>query len=207
MEMVLDVYKRPYDPTHPVVCMDESPKQLIGERRIPIPALPGQLARYDYEYRRHGMCNVFIACEPLKGKRIVKITERKTGKDWAYFLEDISREYESAEKITLVMDNYRTHSPGSLYVTFLPEKAKSLWERFEFVYTPKHGSWLNMAEIELNVLTGQCLNRRIDDIAVVRKEVQAWKIYRDNKNANVNWQFTTKDARIKLSRLYPTLEC
>ena len=205
--MVLDVYKRPYDSAHPVVCMDESPKQLIGERRIPIPASPGQLARYDYEYRRHGMCNVFIACEPLKGKRMVKITERKTGKDWAYFLDDIAREYESAEKITLVMDNYRTHSPGSLYVTFLPEKAKSLWERFEFVYTPKHGSWLNMAEIELNVLTGQCLNRRIDDIAIVRKEVQAWKIYRDNKNAKVNWQFTTKDARIKLSRLYPTLEC
>ena len=205
--MVLDVYKRPYDPIHPVVCMDESPKQLIGERRIPIPASPGQLARYDYEYKRLGMCNVFIACEPLKGKRIVKITERKTGQDWAYFLEEIAREYESAEKITLVMDNYRTHSPGSLYVTFLPEKAKSLWERFEFVYTPKHGSWLNMAEIELNVLTGQCLNRRIDDIAVVRKEVQAWKKYRDNKNAKVNWQFTTKDARIKLSRLYPTLEC
>ena len=207
MEMVLDVYKRPYDPIHPVVCMDESPKQLIGERRIPIPASPGQLARYDYEYKRLGMCNVFIACEPLKGKRIVKITERKTGQDWAYFLEEIAREYESAEKITLVMDNYRTHSPGSLYVTFLPEKAKSLWERFEFVYTPKHGSWLNMAEIELNVLTNQCLNRRIDDIAVVRKEVQAWKKYRDNKNAKVNWQFTTKDARIKLSRLYPTLEC
>ena len=207
MEKVLDVYKRPYDPAHPVVCMDESPKQLIGERRIPIPASPGQLARYDYEYRRHGMCNVFMACEPLKGKRMVKITERKTGKDWAYFLEDIAREYESAEKITLVMDNYRTHSPGSLYVTFLPEKAKSLWERFEFVYTPKHGSWLNMAEIELNVLTSQCLNRRIDDIAVVRKEVQAWKKHRDNKNAKVNWQFTTKDARIKLSRLYPTLEC
>ena len=207
MEKVLDVYKRPYGPAHPVVCMDESPKQLIGERRIPIPASPGQLARYDYEYRRHGMCNVFMACEPLKGKRMVKITERKTGKDWAYFLEDIAREYESAEKITLVMDNYRTHSPGSLYVTFLPEKAKSLWERFEFVYTPKHGSWLNMAEIELNVLTSQCLNRRIDDIAVVRKEVRAWKKHRDNKNAKVNWQFTTKDARIKLSRLYPTLEC
>lgn len=206
MEKVLDVYKRPYDPAHPVVCMDESPKQLIGESRIPIPAVPGQLARYDYEYRRHGMCNVFIACEPLKGKRIVKITERKTGKDWAYFLEDIAREHESAEKITLVMDNYGTHSPGSLYVTFLPEKAKSLWERFEFVYTPKHGSWLNMAEIELNVLTSQCLNRRIDDIAVVRKEVEAWKKHRDNKNAKVNWQFTTKDARIKLHRLYPTLE-
>lgn len=206
MEMVLDVYKRPFNPRHPVVCMDESPKQLIGETKTPIPASPGQLARHDYEYRRLGMCNVFLACEPLAGKRVVKITERKTGQDWAYFLEEIAREYEHAERITLVMDNFCTHTPGSLYVTFPPEKAKSLWERFEFVYTPKHGSWLNMAEIELNVLTSQCLNRRMDDIAIIRKEVQAWKEFRDNKNAKVNWQFTTEDARIKLSRLYPTLE-
>ena len=206
MELVLDVYKRPYNPRYPVVCMDESPKQLIGETRSPILASPGQLARYDYEYRRLGMCNVFLACEPLAGKRIVKITERKTGQDWAYFLEEIANEYESAEKVILVMDNLRTHTPGSLYQTFSPEKARSLWERFEFVYTPKHGSWLNMAEIELNVLTGQCLNRRIDDIEIVRREVLAWKEIRDNKNAKVNWQFTTEDARIKLSRLYPTLE-
>ena len=206
MELVLDVYKRPYDPRYPVVCMDESPKQLMGETKIPIPASPGQLARYDYEYRRFGMCNVFLACEPLAGKRMVKITERKTGKDWAFFLEEISNEYEWAEKITLVMDNFGTHTPGSLYETFPPEKARSLRERFEFVYTPKHGSWLNMAEIELNVLTGQCLNRRIGDIEVVRKEVRAWKEFRDNKIAKVNWQFTTEDARIKLSRLYPTLE-
>ena len=206
MEMVLDVFKRPFDPTHPVICMDESPKQLIGETKVPVPASPGQLARYDYDYSRFGMCNVFLACEPLAGTRMVKITERKTGKDWAYFLEEIAKKYESAERITLVMDNFSTHTPGSLYETFSPEKARSLWERFEFVYTPKHGSWLNMAEIELNVLTGQCLNRRIDDIAVVRKEVQAWQEFRNNKNAKVNWQFTTEDARIKLSRLYPTLE-
>ena len=205
MEMVLDVYKRPYDPTRPVVCMDESPKQLIGETKVPIPASPGQLARYDYEYRRLGMCNVFLACEPLAGTRIVKITDRKTGQDWARFLEDIAKEYESAERIILVMDNYSTHTPGSLYETFSPEKARSLLERFEFIYTPKHGSWLNMAEIELNVLTGQCLNRRIDDIAVVRREVDAWQEVRNNKNPKVNWQFTTEDARIKLSRLYPTL--
>lgn len=204
--MVLDVYKRPYDPTHPVVCMDESPKQLIGETKTPIPASPGQLARYDYEYRRFGMCNIFLACEPLAGKRMLKITERKTKRDWAYYLEDIANQYESAEKITLVMDNLNTHVPGSLYETFKPDKAKAIWDRFEFVYTPKHGSWLNMAEIELNVLTKQCLNRRIDNIAVVRKEVLAWQKYRNNKNAKVNWQFTTEDARVKLSRLYPTLE-
>ena len=204
--MVLDVYKRPFDPLHPVVCMDESPKQLIAETRIPIPASPGQPTKHDYEYRRCGMCNVFIVCEPLAGKRMVKITERKTKRDWAFYIEDIANQYEGVEKITLVMDNLNTHVPGSLYETFLPDKAKAILDRFEFVYTPKHGSWLNMAEIELNVLTGQCLNRRIDDIEIVRKEVTAWAKFRNNKNAKVNWQFTTDDARVKLSRLYPTLE-
>jgi len=206
MEKVLDVYKRPFDPFHPVVCMDESPKQLIGETKCPIPASPGQPARHDYEYSRCGVCNIFLACEPLAGKRMVKITERKTKQDWAFFLEEIAVQYNDAEKITLVMDNLNTHEPGSFYEAFLPEKAKALWDRFEFVYTPKHGSWLNMAEIELNVLTGQCLNRRIDDIGIVRKEVRAWQECRNNRNAKVNWQFTTKDARIKLSRLYPTLD-
>ena len=204
--MVLDVYKRPFDPLHPVVCMDESPKQLIAETRIPIPASPGQPTKHDYEYRRCGMCNVFIVCEPLAGKRMVKITERKTKRDWAFYIEDIANQYEGVEKITLVMDNLNTHVSGSLYETFQPDKAKAILDRFEFVYTPKHGSWLNMAEIELNVLTGQCLNRRIDDIEVVREEVTAWAKFRNNKNAKVNWQFTTEDARIKLSRLYPTLE-
>jgi len=201
----LDVYKRPFDPRLPVICMDESPKQLIAETKVPIPASPGQSAKYDYEYKRCGVCNIFMACEPLAGKRMVKITERKTKRDWAYFLEEIAAKHESAEKITLVMDNLNTHSPGSFYETFQPDKAKALWDRFEFVYTPKHGSWLNMAEIELNVLTGQCLDRRIDDIEVVSKEVRAWQEVRNNKNAKVNWQFTAKDARIKLSRLYPTL--
>ena len=205
MEKVLDVYKRPLDPLYPVVCMDESPKQLIGETRQPIPASPGQPVRYDYEYCRRGVCNVFLACEPLAGKRMVTIAERKTKKDWAYFLEEIADEYKPAAKITLVMDNLNTHEPGALYEAFPPDKAKALWDRFEFVYTPKHGSWLNMAEIELNVLTGQCLKRRIEDIEVVRKEVQAWQKFRNNKQSKVNWQFTTKDARIKLSRLYPTL--
>ena len=206
MEMVLDVYKRPFDPRFPVVCMDESPKQLIGETKIPIPASPGRPARHDYEYRRNGVCNIFLACEPLAGKRMVTITARKTKQDWACFIEKIAAHYENAEKITLVMDNLNTHTPGALYETFLPEKAKVLWDRFEFVYTPKHGSWLNMAEIELNVLTGQCLNRRIDEIETVKKEVRAWQESRNNKNAKVNWQFTTSDARVKLTRLYPTFD-
>ena len=204
MESVLDVYKRPLDPLRPVVCMDESPKQLIAETRVPIPAAPGRVARHDYEYRRCGVCTVFLACEPLAGKRMVRVRERRTKRDWACFVEEIADRYESAEKITLVMDNLNTHVPGSLYETFAPDKAKALWDRFEFVYTPKHGSWLNMAEIEVNVLGGQCLNRRIDDVDVVRSEVHAWQASRDNKNATVNWRFTTPDARIKLSRLYPT---
>ncbi|MBU1936338.1 IS630 family transposase [bacterium] len=206
MELVLDVYKRPFDPRYPVICMDESPKQLIAETKAPILASPGRSAKHDYEYRRCGVCNIFLACEPLAGKRMVTINERKTKRDWACFLEEIAGQYERAEKITLVMDNLSTHTPGALYETFQPNKAKALWDRFEFVYTPKHGSWLNMAEIELNVLTGQCLNRRIDDIDVVRKEVRAWQESRNNKNAKVNWQFTTEDARIKLSRLYPTFD-
>ena len=206
MEMVLDVYKRLFDPRYPVICMDESPKQLIAETRTPIPASSGHPIMHDYEYKRCGMCNIFLACEPLAGKRMVKITERKTKKDWACFLEEIADQYETVEKITLVMDNLNTHEPGSFYEAFPPDKARAIWDRFEFVYTPKHGSWLNIAEIELNVLIGQCLDRRIDDIEVVIKEVLAWQKSRNNKNAKVNWQFTTDDARIKLARLYPTLE-
>lgn len=206
MERVLDVYKRPFDPRFPVVCMDESPKQLIAETRVPIPASPGQPIKHDYEYKRCGMCNIFLACEPLAGKRIVKVTERKTKQDWAYFLEEIAGKYEKAEKITLVIDNLNTHDPGSFYEAFPPEKAKTIWDRFDLVYTPKHGSWLNMAEIELNVLAGQCLKRRMDDIEFVKKEMLAWENDRNNKNAKVNWRFTTEDARIKLVRLYPTLE-
>ena len=206
MEMVLDVYKRPFDPHKPLVCMDESPKQLIAETRVPVPASPGQPARHDYEYERRGVCNIFLACEPLAGKRMVTVTERKTKQAWAFFVEEIASQYENAEKITLVMDNLNTHGPGALYETFPPEKAKELWDRFEFVYTPKHGSWLNMAEIELNVLSAQCLKRRIADIEIVKTEVRAWQGHRNNKNAKVNWQFSTKDARIKLLRLYPTLD-
>jgi transposase len=206
MEKVLDVYKRPFDSRFPVVCMDESPKQLIGETRVPISASPGHPEKHDYEYRRNGICNIFMSCEPLAGKRMATVTERKTKQDWAYFIEKIATQYEDAEKITLVMDNLNTHTPGALYETFSPEKAKALWDRFDFVYTPKHGSWLNVAEIELNVLTGQCLKRRIADIDTVKKEVAAWQESRNNKNAKVNWQFTADDARIKLKRLYPTFD-
>ena len=205
MEMVLDVYKRPFDPLHPIICMDESPKQLISETRKPIPSAPGRSTRYDYEYKRCGMSNIFLACEPLAGKRMIKVTDRRTALDWAGFIEEIAAQYQQAEKITLVMDNLNTHNAGSFYEKFPPKKAKALWDRFEFVHTPKHGSWLNIAEIELNVLWGQCLNRRIDDIETVRKEAATWQDIRNNKNAKVNWRFTTADARVKLSRLYPTL--
>ena len=179
----MDIYKRPFNPVRPVVCMDESPKQLLAETRVPIPGAPGRVARHDYEYRRCGVCTVFMASEPLAGKRMVRVRERRTKQDWAYFIEEIAGQYEGAEKITLVMDNLNTHVPGSLYETFVPDKARALWDRFEFVYTPKHGSWLNMAEIELNVLLGQCLDRRLDDIDLVRREVEAWQQYRDNMNA------------------------
>lgn len=206
MEEVLDVYKRPYSETNPVVCMDESPKQLISTSRESIPMTKGREARVDYEYVRRGMVNIFMANEPLKGKRAVEITKFKKKKDWAKFIKKISDElYPEAEKITLVMDNFRTHSPSSLYETFEPEQAKRIWDRFEFVYTPKHGSWLNMAEIELHVLNGQCLSRHISTIEEIRKEVEAWQKNRNNKNSSINWQFTTKESRVKLRRLYPSI--
>ena len=193
MEMVLDVYRQPYKAEFPVVCMDESPKQLIKETRQPITSSPGSLAKYDYEYERCGVCNIFLQVNHWQLE------------DLSNFIENIANEYSNAQKITLVMDNLNTHKPGSLYEIFAPEKAKKLWDRFHFIYTPKHGSWLNMAEIELNVLNGQCLNRRIDKLSTVIKECNAWQKQRNNMNAKINWQFTTKDALIKLKRLYPTL--
>ena len=206
MEQVLDVYKRAYNDRFPVVCMDESPKQLIKETRTPLPAKPGQVARTDFEYERCGVANIFMASEPLKGKRYVSVTERKTKVDWAEFIKMIADDwYSSAEKITLVMDNLATHKPSALYEAFPPKEAKRIWDRFEFIYTPKHGSWLNMAEIELNVLMGQCLNRRIDNLVSIEKEVMACQNHRNNKTAKINWQFTNADARIKLARLYPTI--
>jgi len=207
MEKVLDVYKRPYNSLIPVVCMDESPKQLIKETRQSIPVSKGKEAKVDYEYERCGVCNIFLASEPLRGKRVIKITERKTKPDWAEFIKHIADElYPKAKKITLVMDNYNTHTTGSLYETYSPGEAKRILDRFEFVYTPKHGSWLNMAEVELNVLMGQCLNRHIDDIDTIRTEVNFWQNHRNNKNSKINWQFTTKDARTKLKKLYPSIQ-
>lgn len=204
MEQVLDVYKRPYDHLHPVVCMDESPRQLIAEARTPIKSKVGQMKRYDYEYVRKGVYNIFMACEALRGKRYIAITERRTKQDWARFLRYLAEQYyPHAERITLVMDNLSSHSPAALYETFDPEYAKSLWDRFEFIFTPKHGSWLNIAEIELNVLSRQCLNRRIDNLEVVKSEVHAWQEYRNNRDSVVDWRFTTSDARIKLKKLYP----
>jgi hypothetical protein len=206
MEQVLDVYKRPYSRDFPVVCMDESPRQLIEETRTPIPAAPGRPSRHDFEYKRCGTCNIFMCNEPLAGKRMVRMTKRRTKQDWSQFIEEIAGLYPDAKRITLVMDNLNTHKAASLYETFKAEKAKALWDRFEFIYTPVHGSWLNMAEIELNVLIGQCLNRRISDIEIMRSEVKAWENARNRQEAVINWRFTTEDARIKLSRLYPTLQ-
>lgn len=207
MEQVLDVYKRPYNIARPVICMDESPKQLIKETRQPVPMSPGFEKKYDYEYSRCGVCNVFMVNEPLAGKRYVKVTDQKTKIDWAILIREIADNlYADVEIITLVMDNLATHTAAALYETFEPVEAKRIWDRFEFIYTPKHGSWLNMAEIELNVLTKQCLNRRIDNKKTIRNEVKAWQNHRNNKDAKINWQFTTKDARIKLNRLYPSIE-
>lgn len=186
--------------------MDESPKQLIDDARKPLPMKPGVERREDYEYIRHGVVNIFMANEPLAGKRMVEITETKNKKDWAKFIKRIADEmYPDAEKITLIMDNFKTHSPSALYETFTPEEAKRIWDRFEFVFTPKHGSWLNMAEIELHVLNGQCLNRHMATIDKVKTEVYAWQSNRNNKEAKINWQFTKENARIKLKRLYPSI--
>ncbi len=201
------MYKRPYSNSNPVVCMDESPKQMVRETRLPIKMKRGQEAKYAYEYERCGVCNIFMACEPLPGKRYVEITDKRTKKDWAMFIKNISDVYyKDADKITLVMDNLNTHLPASLYDAFKPDEAKRIWDRFEFVYTPKHGSWLNMAEIELKVLHSQCLKRRIDNIEEVSRQAMAWQKHRNNQNAKVNWRFTNEDARIKLKRLYPTIE-
>lgn len=207
MEQVLDVYKLPYDPMYPLVCMDESPKQLIGETRLPLPIKSGRDKRVDFEYQRLGVCNIFIANEPLAGKRYVEVKKTKTKTDWALFIKQLADfHYKDAVKIKLVMDNLNTHTASALYQVFKPEEAKRIWDRFEFIYTPKHGSWLNMAEIELNVLNGQCLNRRIDNMQEVKEQVEAWCQQRNNKNAKINWQFTTQDARIKLRTLYPKIE-
>lgn len=207
MEDVLEVYKRPYDPKRPLVCLDETSKQLIGEVATPVLPAPGQVAQYDYEYVRNGVANLFMISEPLAGRREVEVTDRRTKKDYALCLRKIADEmYPDAEIIVLVQDNLNTHSPASLYEAFEPEEARRLMKRFEVHYTPKHGSWLDMAEIELGILGRQCLARRIDNIQELRREVRAWNVARNTAATKVNWQFTTADARIKLRKLYPSIE-
>ena len=205
MEDVLEVYQRPYNPEYPVVCMDESPKQLIGDVHPPIPIKPGSVEKIDAEYVRNGTIEIFIEVEPLAGKRHVAITEHRTKLDWAAQMKEmLDIRYSAAKKVVLVMDNLNTHSTASFYEAFPPEEARRLAERLEIHYTPKHGSWLNIAEIELSVLQGQCLNRRIADIETMRNEVDSWQTNRNNQIKKINWQFTTDKARTKLKRLYPT---
>lgn len=202
----MEVYRRPYDSKRPVVCMDESSKQLIGEVTEPIPAAPGHPLLRDDEYVRNGVAEIFMEVEPLGGRRHVVVTERRTRIDWANQIRDmLELRYPDAEKVVLVMDNLNTHNCASLYEAFPPEKALQLAGRLEIHYTPKHGSWLNIAEIELSVLKRQCLPERIPDINLMRQKVKAWNEDRNTKQSKVNWQFTTEDARVKLRRLYPKL--
>ncbi len=206
MEDVLEVYHRPRDPKNPLVCLDECLKQLIIETRKPIPMKPGQPARHDYEYKRNGTRNMFMLFAPLEGWRHVEVTERRTAIDFANILMALSDEmFPDAEKIILVQDNLNTHKPASLYEAFEPVEARRLSERFEWHYTPKHGSWLNMAESELAVLSRQCLDRHIPDGQTLTSEATTWMTGRNNHNIKADWQFTTKDARIKLRSLYPVI--
>ena len=206
MEDILEVYQRPYDPQRTLVCLDETSKQLIAETRVPIATKPGQPGRHDYEYRRNGTANLFMMFAPLEGWRHVKVTDRHTAVDYAQVLKELSdTHFPGSAKIVLVQDNLNTHKPASLYEAFPPAEARRLVERFEWHYTPKHGSWLDMAESELSVLSSQCLDRRIPDQRVLKDEVAAWEADRNSKHAKANWQFTTADARVKLRRLYPAL--
>jgi hypothetical protein len=206
MEDVLEVYTRPEDAQYPLVCMDETNKQLLADVRDPLPTQAGQPQRVDYEYKREGVADLFMFFEPLLGKRFVKVTDQRTRKDWAQAMKELADYlYPLAKKIVVVMDNLNTHSPASFYETFEPQEARRLIERFEFHYTPKHGSWLNMAEIELGVLIRQCLSHRIPDKSILEKEVWAWQKDRNAKVVKVDWRFTTADARIKLKHLYPVI--
>jgi hypothetical protein len=206
MEDVLDVYHLPYDPQFPLVCMDESNKQLVGEVHVPLAPAPVRGQINDHEYVRNGVAEIFLEVEPLGGRRHVAITEHRTRKDWAVFVKGMLDErYPQAAKVRLVMDNLNTHSAASLYEAFEPEEARRLARRLEIHYTPKHGSWLNVAEIELSALNSQCLNRGIPNIELMRKEAAAWEQDRNNRAATVDWRFTTEDARIKLKRIYPKL--
>ena len=206
MEDVLEVYHQPYDPRFPQVCMDETSKQLVGETRTPLPAHPGRPARIDYEYVRHGVRNLFLWVAPLTGRRHVQVTERRTRQEWARFIRDlVDVHYPDAERVVLVLDNLNTHVPGALYDAFPPTEARRVLERLELHYTPVHGSWLNMAEIELSVLARQCLDRRIPDADLLATEIAAWEARRNARQTPIEGRFTTADARIKLKHLYPSL--
>jgi hypothetical protein len=207
MEDVLEVYKRPLDAKRPLICMDEMPKQLLSDTRNPLPVCPDKPSRQDYEYKREGVADVFMLFEPLVGKRQIEITDQRRRVDWAEVMRKVSDElYPEAEKIVVVMDNLNTHTPAAFYQMFEPGEARRLVERFELHYTPKHGSWLNMAEIELSALVRQCLDRRIPDKEKMIKEVKAWPDQRNSEVVKVHWQFTTADARVKLKSLYPKIE-
>ena len=206
MEDVLEVYRRPYDAQRPLVCMDENSKQLLEETRMPLPAKPGQKRRVDPEYQRHGVNNLFLFFAPLEGWRDVQVTDHRTKGDWAYAMKTLSDvQFPEAERIIVVLDNLNIHRPSSFYEVFEPTEARRLVERFEFHYTPKHGSWLNMAEIEFSILSRQCLNRRIPEADTLRQETAAWVQQRNAQQAKVTWRFTTADARIKLIKLYPSI--
>ena len=205
MEDVLELYHEPYDPLRPVVCFDEGTKQLIGETRTPLPMRPGEPMRYDYEYERHGTCNLFMFFEPLRGWRHIEVTDRRTMIEYAHCMRNlVDVFFPDAEVVRVVQDNLSTHKPAALYEAFEPAEARRILERLEFHFTPKHGSWLNMAEIELNVLGSQCLDRRIPEKETLITEVVAWERQRNQNASTVNWQFTTEDARIKLRKLYPS---
>ena len=207
MEDVLQVYTRPLDDKRPLLCVDEMPKQLLSETREPLPVTPGKPARQDYEYKRGRVADVFMVFEPLVGKRYIEITDQRLREEWAQVMQKVSDElYPQAEKIGVVMDNLNTHTPAAFYQLFEPEEARRLVERFEFHYTPKHGSWLNMAEIELSALVRQCLDRRIPDKETMIHEVKTWQVQRNSEVVKVHWQFTTADARVKLKSLYPKIE-
>jgi hypothetical protein len=207
MEDVLEVYTRPYDPRHPLVCMDETSKQLLRETRAGQPAAPGRPVRMDYEYEREGVVNLFLCCEPLAGQRWVDVTAQRTRRDWAQQIQQlVDIRYPEAERIVLILDNLNTHTPGALYDVFAPAEAKRLADKLEIHHTPKHGSWLNIAEIELSVLSRQCLDRRVPDAATLACEVAVWQQRRNAATCTVDWRFTTADARIKLKRLYPSLQ-
>ena len=204
MEDVLDLYAEPSDPQYPVVCFDESPYQLVNEVRHPVPVRPGQPARYDYEYRREGTCNLFMFFEPLQGWRHMKVTDRRTAQDFAYCMQDlVDVHFPQATVISVVLDNLNTHTPAALYATFPPAEACRILRRLDFHYTPKHGSWLNMAEIEFAVVSTQCLDRRLGDPETVRRAVAAWERTRNAQKATVDWRFTTAQARRKLKHIYP----